>query len=45
MEWKTVDGSYENTQYADFNVFFEGIFDKSRFIDILNNFTLFLDDS
>ena len=26
MEWKTKDGNYENTQYAKFDTFFEGIF-------------------
>ena len=25
MEWKTKDGIYENTQYAQFDTFFEGI--------------------
>lgn len=41
MEWKTVDGSYENTQYAQFDTFFEGIFQKERLLDILKNFILF----
>ena len=41
MEWKTTDGSYENTQYAAFDTFFEGIFEKNRFIDILKNFVCF----
>ena len=41
MEWKTKDGSYENTQYAQFDTFFEGIFQKERFLDILKNFILF----
>lgn len=41
MEWKTTDGSYENTQYAQFDTFFEGIFEKNRFIDILKNFICF----
>ncbi|ADN36433.1 type I site-specific deoxyribonuclease, HsdR family [Methanolacinia petrolearia DSM 11571] len=41
MEWKTVDGSYENTQYAAFDVLFEGIFEKERFLDILKNFICF----
>ena len=30
MEWKTKDGSYEETQYAQFDTFFEGIFQKER---------------
>ena len=33
MEWKTVDGSYENTQYAQFDTFFEGMFQKERLLD------------
>ena len=41
MEWKTKDGSYENTQYATFDTFFEGIFQKERFLDILKNFICF----
>ena len=45
MEWKTTDGSYESTQYADFRVFFEGIFEKNRFMDILENFLLYSKDS
>ncbi len=38
MEWKTTDGSYENTAYAQFDTFFEGLFAKERFLDILKNF-------
>ncbi len=41
MEWKTRDGSYENTAYAQFDTFFEGIFEKNRFLDILRNFICF----
>lgn len=41
MEWKTKDGSYENTQYAQFDTFFEGIFVKDRFLDIIKNFICF----
>ena len=41
MEWKTKDGSYENTQYAAFDTFFEGMFEKERFLDILKNFICF----
>lgn len=41
MEWKTKDGSYENTQHAQFDTFFEGIFEKTRFLDILRNFICF----
>ena len=41
MEWKTKDGSYENTQYAQFDTFFEGMFSKERLLDIIKNFTCF----
>ena len=41
MEWKTKDGNYENTQYAQFDTFFEGMFQQDRFLDILKNFILF----
>ena len=41
MEWKTTDGSYENTRYAQFDTFFEGIFQQERFLDILRNFICF----
>ncbi|WP_298462158.1 type I restriction endonuclease subunit R [uncultured Mitsuokella sp.] len=41
MEWKTKDGSYENTQYAQFDTFFEGIFEKTRLLDIIKNFICF----
>ena len=45
MEWKTIDGSYENTQYATFDTFIEGMFDKKRFLDILKNFICFSNDA
>ena len=41
MEWKTTDGNYENTQYAAFDVLFEGMFEKNRFLDIIKNFICF----
>ena len=44
MEWKTTDGSYENTQYAQFDTFFEGIFEQNRLLDILQNFICFSND-
>ena len=40
LEWKTVDGKYEETKYASFYTLFEGMFEKNRFIDIIQNFTL-----
>ena len=44
MEWKTKDGSYENTQYAQFDTFFEGIFAQKRLLDIIQNFICFSND-
>lgn len=41
MEWKTKDGSYENTAYAQFDTFYEGMFDKVRLLDIIKNFICF----
>lgn len=41
MEWKTKDGNYENTAFAQFDTFYEGIFQRERFLDILKNFILF----
>ena len=45
MEWKTKDGDYENTAFAQFDTFFEGMFQKERLLDILKNFILFSGDS
>lgn len=45
MEWKTIDGSYENTQYAQWDTFIEGMFEKKRFLDILKNFICFSGDA
>lgn len=41
MEWKTKDGNYKNTQYAQFDTFFEGMFQKERLLDIIKNFICF----
>jgi len=41
MAWKTKDGSYENTRYAQFDTFFEGLFEKVRILDIIKNFCCF----
>jgi type I restriction enzyme R subunit len=45
MEWKTKDGNYENTQYAQFDTLLEGMFDKARLLDLLKNFICFSDDA
>lgn len=44
MEWKTKDGNYENTAYAQFDTFYEGMFQRDRLLDILKNFILFSGD-
>lgn len=41
MEWKTKDGDYENTQFAQLDTFFEGMFKKERLLDIIKNFICF----
>lgn len=41
MKWKTKDGDYGNTQYAQFDTFFEGMFQKERLLDIIKNFICF----
>lgn len=41
MEWKTTDGSYENTAFASYDTFFEGMFQKERFLDLVLNFMCF----
>ncbi|MBP3687180.1 MAG: type I restriction endonuclease subunit R [Alphaproteobacteria bacterium] len=41
MEWKTIDGDYENVQPAQFETFFRGMFEKTRLLDILKNFICF----
>ena len=45
MEWKTVDGNYEETRYADFTTLFKGMFTKTRLLDILHNFICFSHES
>lgn len=41
MEWKTKDGNRENIQAAQFDTFFEGMFQKERLLDIIKNFICF----
>lgn len=41
MEWKTKDGRYENTAYAQFDTFYEGLFEQARLLDIIKNFICF----
>ena len=44
MEWRTADGTRENTRYANFDVLFAGMFDKARLIEILHGFICFSKD-
>lgn len=44
MEWKTKDGSEAVNGFAQFDTFYEGMFQKERLLDILKNFILFSDD-
>lgn len=44
MEWKTKNGDYENTAFAAFDTFYEGMFQKERLLDIIKNFILFSSD-
>ncbi|MCR5811559.1 MAG: type I restriction endonuclease subunit R [Lachnospiraceae bacterium] len=45
MEWKTKNGDYEETRFADFTTLVEGMFEKERLLDILHNFICFSKDS
>ncbi len=39
--WKTVDGSYEDTRFAAYDVLFKGMLDKKRLLDLIKNFIVF----
>ena len=41
MEWKSINGDYEQNQYADFLTLFKGMFPKGRLLDILYHFICF----
>lgn len=41
MEWKSVDGKYEDKEHVNYDTFFHGIFPKDRLLDILRNFICF----
>ena len=41
MMWKTVDGDYESTRFADWSTLFRGMFAKERLLDIVKNFICF----
>lgn len=40
LEWKTIDGSYEETAIATYDVLSRGMLEPSRFLDILRYFSL-----
>lgn len=44
MQWKTVDGSYEDTHSANFDVLFAGMFEKTRIVELLRNFICYSKD-
>lgn len=41
MQWKSVDGVYEDKETVDYLTFFKGIFPQERFLDILRNYICF----
>lgn len=45
VEWKSVDGGYESTQFADFTTPLDGMFRKDRLCDIIRNFICFSDET
>jgi len=45
VDWKTIDGNYEETQFARYDVLFNGMLEQSRFLGILRHFILFSQDT
>ena len=45
MEWKTADGIGEDTRFANFEVLFQGMFDRVRLIEIIKNFICYSNDA
>lgn len=43
-EWKTIDGSREDTRVAAYDVLFKGMLERKRILDIMKNFILFEDN-
>lgn len=41
MEWKSENGDYQSTMFADYQTFYRGIFKKEHLLDILQNFICF----
>ena len=42
MEWKTIDGSHEETAVATYDTLFRGMLEPERLLDILRYFTLIM---
>ncbi|MGO4939597.1 type I restriction endonuclease subunit R [Fundicoccus sp. Sow4_D5] len=40
-EWKSIDGNYQKSHYADYKTLLAGILHKERFLDIIKNFIVF----
>ncbi|MGF3183377.1 type I restriction endonuclease subunit R [Facklamia sp. P12934] len=40
-DWKTTDGNYESTKFADYKTLLEGVLKKERLLDIIKNFIAF----
>jgi len=45
MEWKTIDGTYENTTLAAFDTLFLGMLEKRRILDILKYYICYSEDN
>lgn len=45
VDWKTVDGNYEETQFARYDVLFKGMLAPKRLLRILRHFILFSHDT
>lgn len=45
VDWKTVDGSHEETQFARYDVLFKGMLEPERLLRILRHFILFSRDT
>lgn len=44
MQWKSVDGEYEDNEVAKFDTFFRGLLSPRRLIDVVKNFICFAAD-
>ena len=44
MQWKSVDGEYEDNEIAKFDTFFRGLLSPRRLVDVVKNFICFAAD-